>query len=68
MRWIAYFLALLALPPFPALAQEADSSLPGRTERNLLSRLEDFELARTDPDDAVQGVQWVLPCLSGCYP
>ncbi len=60
MRWIAILLALVALPPLPAFAQEADSSLPGTTETNLLRRLENFELARTDPDDALQGVQWVL--------
>jgi endonuclease G len=57
MFWIAFLIALLA---FPALAQEADSSLPGRAETNFLRRLEDFELARTDLGDSLQGVRWVL--------
>ena len=57
-------LALLALVvtgnAIATAAQEADASLPGTAERNLLRGLETFELDRTDHDDAITGAEWTL--------
>ena len=57
---LALTVILLLGVPTVSLAQEADNSLPRITERRFLEDLDRFEAARTDPEDALGNVRWVL--------
>ena len=60
LKSLSVVLVLLAIPLLLGAAQERDSSLPGTAERNMILRLEGFELDRTDQGDAVAEARWTL--------